>query len=254
MNVSIKTLSAGCLLALAVVLQAGCATSRNAAPEAAVPVEGSGEPIRSGKVLETMNSGGYTYMHLENNGQKKWVAVPLSKVEVGQEVKLAPGTEMGQFSSRTLQKTFDSIVFTQLEKDAAPQPPQEGQPAAGQKNVMLPGGHPSMGQQMQPPQGHAPLAAEGTAQPGGQAQEAAKPRFDGTISGKVVETMSSGGYTYVNLEKDGKKTWVAIPAMTVTVGQELEVRNGPPMTNFTSKTLNRTFESVIFSVGPVPGK
>ena len=29
-------------------------------------------------------------------------------------------------------------------------------------------------------------------------------------SGTVVETMNSGGYTYVSLEKDGKKTWVAL--------------------------------------------
>ncbi len=32
-----------------------------------------------------------------------------------------------------------------------------------------------------------------------------------SLSGKVVETLNSGGYTYVNIEKDGNKTWVAIP-------------------------------------------
>ncbi len=32
-----------------------------------------------------------------------------------------------------------------------------------------------------------------------------------SLSGKVVETMNSGGYTYVCLEKAGKKTWVAVP-------------------------------------------
>ncbi len=72
----------------------------------------------------------------------------------------------------------------------------------------------------------------------------------GALSGKVVETMNSGGYTYVSLEKNGKKTWVAVPQMQVTVGQEMALQPGQEMRNFTSKSLNRTFESIIFSGGP----
>ena len=40
-----------------------------------------------------------------------------------------------------------------------------------------------------------------------------------SLSGKVVETMNSGGYTYVSVENGGKKTWVALPATAVKVGQ-----------------------------------
>ena len=68
-------------------------------------------------------------------------------------------------------------------------------------------------------------------------------------SGKVVETMNAGGYTYVSLEKDGKKTWIAIPVTEIKVGQEVTYQPGAEMRNFTSKTLNRTFESIIFSPG-----
>ena len=70
-----------------------------------------------------------------------------------------------------------------------------------------------------------------------------------SLSGKVVETMDSGGYTYVSLEDNGKKTWVAIPATAVKVGQLVTCQPGMEMKNFTSKTLNRTFESIIFSGG-----
>ena len=70
------------------------------------------------------------------------------------------------------------------------------------------------------------------------------------LSGKVVETMDSGGYTYVCLEKDGKKTWLAIPQMKVVKDSEMSFQPGVEMTNFKSKTLNRTFESIIFSGGP----
>jgi hypothetical protein len=75
----------------------------------------------------------------------------------------------------------------------------------------------------------------------------------GTISGKVVETMNASGYTYVCLEKNGKKTWVAVPEMKVTVGSKMSFQPGAVMPNFTSKTLNRTFESIVFSGGLASG-
>lgn len=87
----------------------------------------------------------------------------------------------------------------------------------------------------------APASA---AQPGVNAAQA-----DGSLSGSVVETMNSGGYTYVSLENNGKKTWVAIPETKVTVGQQVTCQPGMEMKNFTSKTLNRTFASIIFSGG-----
>jgi hypothetical protein len=72
-----------------------------------------------------------------------------------------------------------------------------------------------------------------------------------SLSGKVVETMNAGGYTYISVEKDGKRTWVAIPVTEVKVGQEVTYQPGAEMRNFTSKTLNKTFESIIFSGGLV---
>ncbi len=74
---------------------------------------------------------------------------------------------------------------------------------------------------------------------------------DASLSGKVAETMNTGGYTYILLEKNGKKTWAAIPATEVKVGQEMTLQPGVEMQNFTSKTLNRMFESIIFSGGPL---
>ena len=80
--------------------------------------------------------------------------------------------------------------------------------------------------------------------------EPAPPNASG-LTGKVVETMNSGGYTYLCIEKDGKKTWAAVLEMKVTVGQEISLQPGYEMVNFTSKTLNRTFDRIIFSTGPV---
>lgn len=86
--------------------------------------------------------------------------------------------------------------------------------------------------------------------PASQAQPAAKPvQADNSLSGKVVETMNAAGYTYISLENNGKKTWVALPRTEVKVGQQVTCQPGMVMKNFTSKTLNRTFASIIFSGG-----
>ena len=73
---------------------------------------------------------------------------------------------------------------------------------------------------------------------------------DTSVSGKVVETMNSGGYTYVCLENKGKKTWVAVPEMKVAKGQTISFEPGQVMPNFQSKSLNRTFDTIVFSSGP----
>lgn len=71
------------------------------------------------------------------------------------------------------------------------------------------------------------------------------------LSGKVVDTMDSGGYTYVQLDNGGKKTWVAVPQTKVTKGSNMTFRPGMEMKNFESKTLKKTFDSIVFSDGIV---
>jgi hypothetical protein len=66
----------------------------------------------SGKVLETMDGGGYTYLLLKNGADKVWVAVPLFKVKVGQELTLRPGYEFKNFNSKGLNRTFDRVIFS----------------------------------------------------------------------------------------------------------------------------------------------
>lgn len=67
--------------------------------------------------------------------------------------------------------------------------------------------------------------------------------------GKVVETMNAAGYTYVQVEENGQKLWVAVMETTVKAGDVVEFPDSPPMINFKSKTLNRTFEKIIFAPG-----
>lgn len=71
------------------------------------------------------------------------------------------------------------------------------------------------------------------------------------ISGKVLETMDSGGYTYLQVDTGKAQQWVAIPQTKVKVGDDVSYHDGMAMPNFTSKSLNRTFDSIVFSAGLV---
>lgn len=82
-------------------------------------------------------------------------------------------------------------------------------------------------------------------------QDASYSQEASPLSGKIVETMNSGGYTYLCIENNGKKAWAAVPEMKVAVGQEIALQPGYEMVNFTSKTLNRTFDKIVFSSGLV---
>jgi len=106
---------AGCVLIGTIV--SGCNSSKSDAPAPAsqahnAPSMGQMDVSYSGKVTETMDSGGYTYVCLENNGKKTWFAVPSAKVKVGQQLTCLPGGEMKNFTSKTLNRTFDSIIFS----------------------------------------------------------------------------------------------------------------------------------------------
>jgi hypothetical protein len=77
------------------------------APQAAP--QGSGN---TGKVLETANAGGYTYLRVDNGGRETWIAVPESNFAPGSTVTWAPGAVMQNFHSKSLNRTFPQILFS----------------------------------------------------------------------------------------------------------------------------------------------
>jgi len=67
-------------------------------------------------------------------------------------------------------------------------------------------------------------------------------------SGKVVETLDASIYTYVRLDDGtGNETWAAVPKTQLEIGEPIALEGGTVMNNFYSKTLNRTFDSIIFA-------
>ncbi len=78
-------------------------------------------------------------------------------------------------------------------------------------------------------------------------QAAAPMQAKKTYTGIVINTMESGGYTYIEFEENGKKFWAAGPLTQVNVGDLIYLPDAVIMNNFHSKTLNRTFESILFT-------
>jgi hypothetical protein len=109
---------------LVMIIAVGCDSGKKGASQPGSPTPGyQGQPAApmaqsaaddplSGKIVETMNAGGYTYVCLENNGKKTWIAMPLTQVKIGQQVSCQPGAVMKNFTSPTLKRTFESIVFS----------------------------------------------------------------------------------------------------------------------------------------------
>ncbi|PUB79685.1 MAG: DNA-binding protein [gamma proteobacterium symbiont of Ctena orbiculata] len=62
----------------------------------------------------------------------------------------------------------------------------------------------------------------------------------------VMETMSSAGYTYIRVEEKGKIFWIALHETQVSVGEKVSFYEQMLMENFTSKSLNRTFDRILF--------
>ena len=87
----------------------GPKTAQQEKTVAAPPLE---EVALEGTVLETMNAGGYTYLQLDSQKGKIWVAIPEAKVTKGEKVSSAPGMVMQDFKSKTLNRSFDRIVFS----------------------------------------------------------------------------------------------------------------------------------------------
>ena len=107
-------------------------------------------------------------------------------------------------------------------------------------------------QQGQMPAGQ-PGAAPGGAAPGGDPHAGMKAQEIPAGAGKkatVSQTMNAGGYTYVEAaDEKGVKVWLALPEIKVAKGDKIEYPETPPLSNFQSKTLNKTFEKISFIPG-----
>ena len=77
-------------------------------------------------------------------------------------------------------------------------------------------------------------------------QDSASDRYQLPKNGKVIKAMHAAGYTYMQLEKDGKEFWIASTMMNVKKDDHVRWADAAVMKNFTSSTLHRTFDEILF--------
>ncbi|MDD2500249.1 MAG: hypothetical protein PHN92_05465 [Geobacter sp.] len=104
------------------------------------------------------------------------------------------------------------------------------------------------------PAGHPPITA-GQQMPKGDPHAGMKavevPNSVPTKKATVLQTIDADIYTYIEAKgDDGKTVWMALPKISVVKDTKIEYpANVPPIKNFTSKTLKKTFESIYFVQG-----
>lgn len=133
-----------CIALFTFGLLAGCSeeapapTTQAAKPSAqtapASPAMPQTAPGKSGKVVETMDAAGYTYIQVDTGSEKFWAAAPQFAVKVDDDVVVPEGMPMPDYHSKTLDRTFDMVYFVPSVLVGG----ADGMPAG------MPAGHPPM--------------------------------------------------------------------------------------------------------------
>jgi hypothetical protein len=66
------------------------------------------------------------------------------------------------------------------------------------------------------------------------------------VSGEVLEVKDVEGYTYLRLKTAQGETWAAVATAPVKKGAKITIENATVMSNFQSKALKKTFDTIVF--------
>jgi len=89
-----------------------CGPDAAGSPQQVAPQAPEESSSLSGKVVETMDASGYTYVLVDNGSKKVWVAATRFPVKVGDSVATTQGMPMQNYHSKTLNRDFDLVYFT----------------------------------------------------------------------------------------------------------------------------------------------
>ena len=109
----------------------------------------------SGKVVETLNAGDYTYIQVDTGKTRNWAAAARFPVKPGDRVSISASMPMPKYHSKTLERDFDVVYFTdRVSVNGAPVSGSDGRQA-------LPKDHPPVGSAETPllPKDHPPIGA-----------------------------------------------------------------------------------------------
>lgn len=177
--------------------------------------DGGGQTV-TGTVLETMDSGGYTYIRLKTASGETWAAVNEAKVEKGSEVTVAGSMTMVDFESPTLHRKFDSILFGSLAAPGGSAVP----PAVAAQHASAAAGPADVGE-IKVPKAEGPEGRTVAALHAERASLTGKPV---SVRGKVVKFLPGiMGKNWVHLRDGSGSREKKDDDLTVTTSETVEV-------------------------------
>lgn len=196
----------------------------------------SNADVVAGTVKETMNASGYTYMLVTSAGKDSWIAIPETPVEKGADIQYYQGMEMKDFSSKTLNRTFPSIIFSSGIAQASDKQPEPANPAAQSDD--------SFASAVKAEKSAPAAATVSEAQASGGSAGAIVPLTE--ISVEKVE--AANGYTVAELfsqakELTGKK--IQVRGKVVKVSPAIMGKNWIHIQDGTGDPMNNTHDLVV---------
>jgi len=72
------------------------------------------QKLHEGKIVELQNAGIYVYIKLQKQNELIWAAIPKADLKVGDNITLKEELWMKNFKSTALEKTFDKVLFAEI--------------------------------------------------------------------------------------------------------------------------------------------
>jgi len=120
-------------------------------------------PVLSATIIESKDVTNYTYLLLEDKTGKVWAAIPKTPVKTGDEIAITKIAVMKDFHSKTLDKTFDLILFA-VPSEGCPFKESGGELVSEMPSSMMPGKMPpDMMSQAAMPHGTIPAMGDNSA-------------------------------------------------------------------------------------------
>jgi hypothetical protein len=71
----------------------------------------AGSNVHTVVVQDVIQAKGYTYLNVKENDSEFWIAITKREIETGETFSFADGLAMKNFTSKELQRTFETIYF-----------------------------------------------------------------------------------------------------------------------------------------------
>ncbi len=94
-----------------IFLFVSCSNDENNTDDSKNNSDQTGLNVHSGKVVEKMDGSGYSFIQINENDKNYWIAVTQMDIEEGDMIYFSKFMEMRDFRSKSLDKTFTSILF-----------------------------------------------------------------------------------------------------------------------------------------------